>query len=48
MFDKIKRYYEMGLYKTVHIEKLLSVGAITQAQFDEIVKENENEQKNLH
>ena len=43
MFEKIKRYYEMGLYKTVHIEKLLSVGAITQVQFEEIVKENHYE-----
>lgn len=40
MFEKIKKYYDMGLYKTAHIEKLLSVGAITQAEYDEIVKEN--------
>lgn len=40
MFEKIKRYYEMGLYKKVHIEKHLSVGAITQSEYEEIVKEN--------
>lgn len=40
MFEKIKRYYKMGLYKKVHIEKLLSVGAITQSEYEEIVKEN--------
>ena len=40
MFEKIRRYYEMGLYKKVHIEKLLSVGAITLSEYEEIVKEN--------
>lgn len=42
MFEKIKKYYDMGLYKKVHIEKLLSVGAITDEQYKKIVKENEN------
>ena len=42
MFEKIRKYYEIGLYKEVHIRKLLSVGAITQEQFESIVKENEN------
>lgn len=41
MLEKIKKYYKMGLYKTVHIDKLLSVGAITLDQFVEIVKETE-------
>lgn len=43
MFEKIKKYYDMGLYKEVHIRKLLSVGAITEEQYEKIVKENENE-----
>ena len=43
MFEKIKKYYDMGLYKEVHIRKLLSVGAISQDEYNEIVKENENE-----
>ena len=42
MFEKIRKYYEMGLYKKVHLEKLLSAGAISQEQFESIVKENEN------
>ena len=43
MFEKIKKYYDMGLYKEVHIRKLLSVGAINEEQYEKIVKENENE-----
>lgn len=36
MFEKIKKYYEMGLYKKAHLDKLLAVGAISQAQYKEI------------
>lgn len=39
MFEKIKYYYEIGLYKPVHIEKLLSVGALTQDEYETIIKE---------
>ena len=42
MFEKIKKYYDMGLYKKVHLEKLLSAGAITQEQFETIEKEESN------
>lgn len=42
MFEKIKKYYDMGLYKKVHLEKLLSAGAITQEQFESIVKGDSN------
>lgn len=42
MFEKIKKYYDMGLYKEVHIRKLLSVGAITEEQYEKIVKEAKN------
>ena len=37
MFEKIKYYYSIGLYKDKHIEMLLSVGAITQAECNEII-----------
>ena len=39
MFEKIKKYYEMGLYKKVHIEKLLTVGAITREEYENLTKE---------
>ena len=39
MFEKIKYYYDIGLYKPVHIEKLLSVGALTQDEYETIIKE---------
>ena len=38
MFDKIKYYFEIGLYKPAHIEKLLSVGAITPEEYEKIIK----------
>lgn len=34
MFEKIKYYFEIGLYKEKHIDMLLSAGAITQEQYD--------------
>ena len=40
MFEKIKKYYELGLYKDRHLEKLLEVGAITQDEFNEIKGES--------
>ncbi len=36
MFEKIKYYYLSGLYGGKHLNKLLSVGAITQAEYNEI------------
>lgn len=36
MFEKIKYYYTIGLYKQSHLDKLLSVGAISQAQYKEL------------
>ena len=41
MFEKIKHYYEIGLYKQFHLKKLVSAGAISQDEYDLIVKENE-------
>ena len=40
MFDKIKKYYDMGFYKESHLKKLLSVGAISQNEYEIIVKEH--------
>lgn len=37
MFEKIKHYYEIGLYKQSHIEKLLKVNAITETEYKEII-----------
>ena len=37
MFEKIKHYYEIGLYKQSHLEKLLKAKAITQAEYEEIM-----------
>lgn len=41
MFEKIKHYYTIGLYKQPHLDKLLAAGAITQAEYDLIVKTKE-------
>ena len=38
MFEKIKKYYDMGIYKEKHLIKLLEVQAITQAQYNIILK----------
>ena len=36
MFDKIKLYYQKGIYKEKHLLKLLLVGAITETEFEKI------------
>ena len=36
MFEKIKKYYALGLYKDKHLERLLAVRAITQDEYNEI------------
>ena len=41
MFEKIKYYFEIGLYKDKHIDMLLSAGAITQEEY-EILKGDVN------
>lgn len=38
MFDKIKYYYGKGLYKKPHLTVLLSAGAISAAEYNEILK----------
>lgn len=36
MADAIKRYYKMGLYTVDDLKLFLSVGYITQADYDEL------------
>ena len=38
MFEKIKHYYEIGLYKQSHLEKLLKANAITETEYNDILK----------
>ncbi len=38
MFEKIKRYYKIGIYKEKHLLKLLEKKAITQEEYQEIKK----------
>lgn len=41
MFEKIKRYYELGYYKKIHIDKLYEMEKLTKEQYDEILAENQ-------
>ena len=43
MFEKIKHYYLKGLYKDQHLDKLLSLGVITQDEYNEIKGEKYRE-----
>lgn len=36
-FERIKTYYEKGIYKIAHLDKLLSSGAITQEEYNQII-----------
>lgn len=36
-FERIKTYYEKGIYKKVHLDKLLASGAITQEEYNQII-----------
>ena len=38
MFEKIKRYYELGFYQKKHLDRLLDAGALTVEEYDEILK----------
>lgn len=37
MFDKIKKFYDMGLYSKVQVHKFVEKGVITEEQYIEIV-----------
>ena len=36
MFELLKKYYRMGLYKAADLDKFVQNGAITQVQAEEI------------
>ena len=38
MFDKIKYYYEKGLYKKAHLDVFLLVKSISEAEYEELLK----------
>lgn len=37
MYERIKRYYDMGLYNAVQVHKFVEKGIITEEQYNEIV-----------
>lgn len=37
MIDKIKRYYDLGIYKDKHLLKFLEKKVIIQEQYNEII-----------
>ena len=39
MFNKIKRFYDMGLYSAEQVRQFADKGVITEAEYNEIVKE---------
>ena len=41
-YEKIKHYYDIGLYKEKHLNKLLSLGFITREEYQEITEEGED------
>lgn len=43
MFEKIKYYYTIGLYKKAHLEKLLVANALTEKEYNEILLSKESE-----
>lgn len=43
MFEKIKYYYGKRIYKKLHLDVLLSEKAISEAEYEEILKGDQNE-----
>lgn len=37
MYEKIKKFYDMGLYTTAQVHKFVDKGIITEEQYAEIV-----------
>lgn len=37
MFERVKRYYELGLYTEVHVMAFVTKGYLTMEQYNEIV-----------
>ena len=42
MFEKIKRFYELGLYTKAQVHDFVEKGIITEGQYDEIVGEEKS------
>ncbi len=42
MFEKIKYYYDKGIYKKFHLDVLFSSKAISQAEYEKIMKGEQN------
>lgn len=38
MFDKIKRFYDLGLYNKEQVHKFVEKGVITEEQYEQIVR----------
>ena len=41
-FERIRTYYEKGIYKDLHLQKLVESGAITETEFEEITSKTYN------
>lgn len=37
-FERIKVYYQKGIYKIEHLKKLVKSGAITEAEYQDITR----------
>lgn len=44
MIEKIKRYYDLGIYKEKHIHRLLELSKITLDEYREIIGDESNEE----
>lgn len=42
MFEKIKRFYDLGLYSAGQIHKFVEKGVISEKQYNEIISNGEN------
>ena len=38
MFEKIKRYYDLGYWNKEMVDKVYAKGVITKSQYEEIIK----------
>lgn len=38
MFDKVKRFYEIGLYSASQVHDFIEKGVLTEAEYNAIVK----------
>lgn len=47
MFEKIQHYYSIGLYTEKHLKKLYEKGALTEEQYNQILRGESNHGKDL-